>query len=104
VCQSVRRSVHRLSPAQQRRCLGAADRGHARGRAHLEQAAQANRAIGFEHSVVSINLGWVLRAENDPGAARSMFETALRTGRRRGQHYVLAYADLGLALGGVPQL
>jgi hypothetical protein len=47
--------------------------------------------------VVSINLGWVLRAENDPGAARAMFETALRMGRRRGQRYILAYACVGLA-------
>jgi predicted ATPase/class 3 adenylate cyclase len=66
-------------------------------RAHLEQAAQANRVIGDEYSVVSINLGWVLRAENDTGAARAMFETALRTARRSGQRYVLAYAGLGLA-------
>jgi tetratricopeptide (TPR) repeat protein len=66
-------------------------------RAHLEQAVQANKAIGEEYSIVSINLGWVLRAENDPGAAREMFETALRMGRRRGQRYVMAYAGLGLA-------
>ena len=66
-------------------------------RAHLEQAEQANKAIGEENSVISINLGWVLRAENDVGAARGMFETALRMARRRGQHYVLAYVDLGLA-------
>ena len=66
-------------------------------RAHLEQAAQASRAIGEEDSLVSINLGWVLRAENDPGAARAMFETALRMGRRSGQRFVVAYAGLGLA-------
>ena len=36
-------------------------------RAHLEQAAQDNKAVGEEGSVLSINLGWVLRAENDPG-------------------------------------
>jgi predicted ATPase/class 3 adenylate cyclase len=66
-------------------------------RAHLEQVVEANKAIGDEYSVVSINLGWVLRAENDPGAARAMFETALRMGRRSGQRYILAYADVGLA-------
>jgi predicted ATPase/class 3 adenylate cyclase len=66
-------------------------------RAHLEQAMQANKAVGEEYSVVSINLGWVLRAENDPGAARAKFETALRMGRRSGQQrYILAYAGLGL--------
>ncbi len=66
-------------------------------RAHLEQAAQGSQTIGEDKSVVSINLGWVLRAENDPGAARAMFETALRMARRTGQRYVLAYAGLGLA-------
>ena len=39
----------------------------------------------------------MLRAENDPGASRAMFETALRIARRTGQRYVLAYAGLGLA-------
>jgi hypothetical protein len=66
-------------------------------RAHLEHAAQESKTIGEQYTVVSINLGWVLRAENDPGAARAMFETALRMGRRSGLRYVLAYADLGLA-------
>jgi len=65
--------------------------------AHLEQAMEVNKTIGKEYSVVSINLGWVLRAENDPGAARAMFETALRMGRRSGQRYILAYAAVGLA-------
>jgi predicted ATPase len=66
-------------------------------RGYLEQAMQGIRAIGEEDSVVSINLAWVLRAEDDPGAARAMFETAFRKGRRTGQRYVLAYASLGLA-------
>jgi predicted ATPase/class 3 adenylate cyclase len=66
-------------------------------RAHLEQAVQTSRAIGEEYSVVPVNLGWVRRAENDPGGARAMFETALRIGHRSGQRYVLAYAVLGLA-------
>jgi predicted ATPase/class 3 adenylate cyclase len=69
----------------------------AAARAHLEQAVQADQAIGEENSVISINLGWVLRAENDPGAAQAKFETALRMGRRSGQRYVMAYAGLGLA-------
>ena len=66
-------------------------------RAHLEQAARSNKAVGEEGSVTSINLGWVLRAENDPGGSRESFEASLRMGRRIGQRYVLAYAALGLA-------
>jgi tetratricopeptide (TPR) repeat protein len=66
-------------------------------RAHLEQALQGGRTIGEDAGVVSINLGWVLRAENDPGGSRAMFETSLRIARRTGQRYVLAYAGLGLA-------
>jgi predicted ATPase len=66
-------------------------------RAHLEQALQGGRTIGEDAGVVSINLGWVLRAENDPDASRAMFETSLRIARRTGQRYVLAYAALGLA-------
>jgi predicted ATPase/class 3 adenylate cyclase len=38
-------------------------------RAHLEQALQGGRTIGEDAGVVSINLGWVLRAENDPGGS-----------------------------------
>jgi predicted ATPase/class 3 adenylate cyclase len=66
-------------------------------RAHLEQAAQGSHVIGEDQSVVWINLGWVLRAENDPAASRAMFEAVLRIARRTGQRYVLAYAGLGLA-------
>ncbi len=67
-------------------------------RAHLEQALQSNRAaVREDESVVSINLAWVLRAEHDPDAARARFEAVLRTGRRTGQRYVLAYGALGLA-------
>jgi hypothetical protein len=65
-------------------------------RAHLEQAARGSHTIGEDNSVVSINLGWVLRAEHDP-AARAMFEIALRMARRTGQRYLVAYASLGLA-------
>ena len=66
-------------------------------RAHLEQALQGGHTIGEDAGVVSINLGWVLRAENDPDGSRAMFETSLRIARRTGQRYVLAYAGLGLA-------
>jgi predicted ATPase/class 3 adenylate cyclase len=66
-------------------------------RAHLEQAVQGGQAIGEDAGVVSINLGWVLRAENDPAGSHGMFEAALRIARRTGQGYVLAYACLGLA-------
>jgi len=40
-------------------------------RAHLNQAAQAMRAIGDENPALSLNMGWVLREDNDPGGARS---------------------------------
>jgi predicted ATPase/class 3 adenylate cyclase len=66
-------------------------------RAHLEQALQGGHTIGEDAGVVTINLGWVLRAENDPDASRAMFETSLRIARRTGQRYVLAYAAIGLA-------
>ena len=66
-------------------------------RAHLEQALHGGRTIGEDAGVVSINLGWVLRAENDPDGSRAMFEASLRIARRTGQRYVLAYAALGLA-------
>jgi predicted ATPase/class 3 adenylate cyclase len=66
-------------------------------RAHLEQALQGGQTIGEDAGVVSINLGWVLRAENDPAGSRATFEHSLRIARRTGQRYVLAYACLGLA-------
>ena len=66
-------------------------------RAHLEQAAQAARAIGQESPTVPVNLGWVLRQEGDPDGARSMFEAGLRIGRRNGDRPGIAYASLGLA-------
>ena len=62
-------------------------------RAHLEQAAQAARAIGEESSTVLINLGSVLRQEGDPDGAGSMFEAGLRIARRNGDR-----SDLGLRL------
>jgi predicted ATPase/class 3 adenylate cyclase len=66
-------------------------------RAHLEQAAQAQQAIGESSHHVSVNLGWVLRQESDPDGARSMFEAGLRVSRRNGDRSGLAYASLGLA-------
>ena len=66
-------------------------------RAHLEAAAQAAQQIGYEHAGGQANLGDVLRAQRDPGGARSAFEAALRIGRRNGGNWHMAYAVLGLA-------
>ena len=55
------------------------------------------QAIGQNSHHVSINLGWVLRQEDDPDGARSMFEAGLRMSRRNGDGSGLAYASLGLA-------
>jgi predicted ATPase/class 3 adenylate cyclase len=70
----------------------------ASARVHLDQAAEAMRAIGQKNdSNVPINQGWVLRQENDTDGARPIFETALRISRRNGDRSGLAYASLGLA-------
>jgi len=66
-------------------------------RAYLQQAAQAIRAIGGDNLHLSINLGWVLRQDNDPDGARSSFGEALRMSRRSGDRADVAYASLGLA-------
>jgi predicted ATPase/class 3 adenylate cyclase len=66
-------------------------------RAYLQQAAQAMQATGDKGAVPSINLGWVLREENDPDSARSSFEDALRISRRHGDRPGIADASLGLA-------
>jgi predicted ATPase len=66
-------------------------------RAHLEAAAKAVQQIGWEDATVQANLGDVLRAERDLDGARSMFEAALRIGRRNGDNWHMAYAVLGLA-------
>jgi tetratricopeptide repeat protein len=67
-------------------------------RAHLNQAAQAMRAIGDDNPyLVSVNMGWVLRQDHDPGGARSSFQAALRISRRTGDRSGIAYASLGLA-------
>jgi hypothetical protein len=53
--------------------------------------------IGYQASIVIVNLGYVLRAEGDPDGARSTFEAALRIGRRNGDNRSMADACLGLA-------
>ena len=45
----------------------------------------------------TLNLGMVLRAEHDPGGARSTLQQALRIGRRIGAKRSMAEAMLGLA-------
>jgi hypothetical protein len=54
------------------------------------------RAIGGEFGV-PVNLGWVLRQDNDPDGARTLFETALRISRRNGDRAGIAGTSLGLA-------
>lgn len=66
-------------------------------RAHLEQAAQATRAIGRERNFETVNLGWVRREEGDLDGARSTFEESLRISRRSGEQPGMGYASLGLA-------
>jgi tetratricopeptide (TPR) repeat protein len=66
-------------------------------RAYLHQAARAMEAIGDKGKHVSVNLGWVLRQDSDPGGARSSFEAAIRMSRRNGERSGTAYATLGLA-------
>jgi hypothetical protein len=66
-------------------------------RACLYQAAQAMQAIGDENPHLSVNMGWVLRQDNDPDGARSSFETAQRISHRKGARFSLAYATLGPA-------
>ncbi len=66
-------------------------------RAYLQQAADAMREIGDEGLGVSVNMGWLLRQDNDPDGARASFEAVLRIGRHNGDRYGIAYASLGLA-------
>ena len=66
-------------------------------RAYLQQAAEAIRKIGDQGLGVSINMGWVLRQDNDLDGARASFEAVLRMSRRNGDRYGIAYASLGLA-------
>ncbi len=65
--------------------------------AYLQRAAQARRAIGEEGLDLSINIGWVLRQDNDPDGARSSFQGALRMSRHNGDRVGIAYGSLGLA-------
>lgn len=69
----------------------------AAAREHLVQAEQAGAEVGEQSHVVTVNMGWVLRLERDPAAAREMFEDGLRLSRRTGDTYGLAYCSLGLA-------
>jgi tetratricopeptide (TPR) repeat protein len=66
-------------------------------RVYLQQATLALREITNEGFSVSINMGWVLRQDNDPDGARSSFEAALRASRRNGNRIGIAYVSLGLA-------
>jgi predicted ATPase/class 3 adenylate cyclase len=66
-------------------------------RAHLEAAAQASQANAENMDTVVINLGWVRRQDGDHDGARSSFEDALRSSRRSGERFNIAYAVLGLA-------
>jgi tetratricopeptide (TPR) repeat protein len=68
----------------------------AAARAYLQEA-QAMPAIGEQNLNLPINMGWVLRRDNDPDGARSSFEAALRMSRRKGDRFGLAYASVGLA-------
>jgi hypothetical protein len=47
--------------------------------------------------MLSVNMGWVLRLDNDPDGAGSSFEAVLRISRRVGDRTGIAYASLGLA-------
>jgi len=66
-------------------------------RAHLLQAAQAMQAIGDDNPHLSVNMGWMLRQDNDPAGARASFQAALRITRRHGDRPGIAHATLGLA-------
>jgi len=69
----------------------------AAARAHLVQAEQAGAEVGDQSHVVQANMGWVLRQEHDPEAARATFQDGVRLSRRTGDRYSLAYCLLGLA-------
>jgi predicted ATPase/class 3 adenylate cyclase len=69
----------------------------AAARTHLAEAAQDIQAIGCNDLGVLVNMGWVLRLDNDADGARSSFEAFLRKSRREGDRYGIAYASLGLA-------
>jgi predicted ATPase/DNA-binding XRE family transcriptional regulator len=67
-------------------------------RAHVEAAIRAAEALGTSGDPgVSVNLGIVLRAEQDLDGARSTFQEYLRIGRRSGDKRNMACAFLWLA-------
>jgi predicted ATPase/class 3 adenylate cyclase len=66
-------------------------------RTHLEQAAAIMPEIGEKSHHVTVNLGWVLRQENDAHGARAKFEASLRISLRNGERVGVAYSSLGLA-------
>jgi hypothetical protein len=66
-------------------------------RAYLDAAVQPAQAIGFENTIMTANLGQVLRAEGNSNGARSTFQTGLRASRRNGDNIGIAHAILGLA-------
>jgi predicted ATPase/class 3 adenylate cyclase len=70
----------------------------AAARAHLLRAAEASAEIGEENHVVPVNMGWVLRHEQDPDGARDSFSSGLRLSRRIGDLVGVAYCSLGLAI------
>jgi hypothetical protein len=69
----------------------------AAARAHLEQAARSAQAVGQDSDIISLNFGWIRRAEGDPAGAGSAFETGLQLARRTGDGMGLAYSSSGLA-------
>ncbi len=73
------------------------DGDFAAARVHLQQAEEAGAEIGEENHVVPVNIGWVLRHEQDLDGARDSFERGLRWSRRVGDTIGLAYCGLGLA-------
>ncbi len=66
-------------------------------RAHLEQAAQAGRAIGAAAHYVDVVVGILLREEGDRERSHPTLEDALRLARRAGDRFHIAFAYLGLA-------
>jgi len=63
----------------------------------LERAAQLRDELGVHVHHVSVNLGWVRRAQGRLGEARVLFEDALRSSRHHGDLPGLGYGALGLA-------
>ena len=76
----------------------ALERGDIPGaRAHMEASIRAAEALGTPHPNQSLNVGMILRAERDPGGARSALQDALRVSRRIGYKRTMAQAMAGLA-------